>query len=109
LPEGRLKPCRSYFKRSEKLAELRNYAAALSKLDFDEVIPPSAIAMRAARAFINGLAEVRLDFKLEISHDGEINFLYGDEANLFHVHIDEYGILSYYARRDGSETFGYAT
>jgi len=106
LQLGRLKPGRTYSKRSSRLAQLRNDAAALSKLDLEEVTPPSIMSMHAARTFINGLCEGCLDFDLEISHDGEINFLYGDETELFHVHIDEHGALSYYAKWDGGEMFG---
>lgn len=105
-PANRLKPGRGYSKRSTRLAELRNDVAALSKLSFEEVTPPSVMSMHAARTFINGLCEGCLDFGLEVSHDGEINFLYGGGAELFHIHIDEHGVLSYYARRDGHEMFG---
>lgn len=106
LSASHLKPGRTYSKRSTRLAQLRNDAAALSKLDFEEVTPPSTMSLHAARTLINGLCEGCLDFDLEISHDGEINFLYGDEAELFHIHIDEHGVLSYYAKRDGHEMFG---
>lgn len=102
----RLKPGRAYSKRSTRLAQLRSDVAALSKLNFEEVTPPSAMSMHAARTFINGLCEGCLDFDLEVSHDGEINFLYGEETELFHIHIDEYGTLSYYTKRDGHEMFG---
>lgn len=101
-----LKPGQTYSKRSMKLAQLRSDAAALGKLDFEETTPPSALAMRAAETFINGLWEGCLDFDLEVSHDGEINFLYGNKVELFHIHIDENGILSFYCKRAEGETFG---
>lgn len=101
-----LKPGQTYSKRSMKLAQLRNDVAALGKLDFCEITPPSVLAMRAAETFINGLWEGGLDFDLEISHDGEINFLYGDNVQLFHVHIDEDGVLSFYSKRAEGEAFG---
>ena len=66
LQLGRLKPGRTYSKRSSRLAQLRNDAAALSKLDLEEVTPPSIMSMHAARTFINGLCEGCLDFDLEI-------------------------------------------
>jgi hypothetical protein len=101
-----LKPGQTYSKRSMKLAQLRSDAAALGKLDFEETTPPSAPAMRAAETFINGLWEGCLDFDLEVSHDGEINFLYGNNVELFHIHIDENGVLSFYCKRAEGETFG---
>ncbi|HXE09631.1 MAG TPA: hypothetical protein VN612_17135 [Acidobacteriaceae bacterium] len=101
-----LKPGQTYSKRSMKLAQLRSDAAALGKLGFEETTPPSALAMRSAETLINGLWEGCLDFNLEVSHDGEINFLFGDHAELFHIHIDENGILSFYCKRAEGETFG---
>jgi hypothetical protein len=108
VPASRLnlKPGRAYTQRSAKLAQLRGEAAALSRLDLDEVTPPSTESLGAAETFINWLSEGCLRFDLKISHDGEINFLYGDVTEPFHVHIDENGLLSYYAKWDGQEIFG---
>ncbi|WIX23713.1 hypothetical protein PUV44_12280 [Xanthomonas arboricola pv. corylina] len=47
-----------------------------------------------------------MDFSLELSHDGEINFLYGEGHALFHIHIGEEGVLSYYSRANDAESFG---
>lgn len=100
------KPSLAYTKRSSHLAHLRSESALLAHSDMDGISEPTELAYRSAEAFINGLWDSCLDFFLELSHDGEINFLYGNEVDLFHVHIDEAGVLSYYSRLDGVEEFG---
>jgi len=100
------RPGPTYSKRSMKLAQLRADSASLGTSGFSETCPPTHATMRSAEAFINGLWEGCLDFDLEISYDGEVNFLYGNNSELFHIHIDEDGVLSYYAKSAQGEKFG---
>lgn len=105
-PPLALKPTIAYAKRSAHLGKLRNETQSLGASSLDEVVEPTHVALNAAESFINGLLDGCLDFSLELSHDGEINFLYGNERDLFHIHIDDGGALSYYSRLQGIEDFG---
>lgn len=99
-------PGQTYSKRSAKLHQLRLDAAELGRADFEDTVAATQVALTAAETFINSLWEGCLDFELEMSHDGEINFIYGDANEFFHIHLDEEGSLSYYAVVGGQEQMG---
>lgn len=99
-------PGRAYSKRSKKLNQLRLEAAKVGEVDFEDAFGVTSAAMASAEAFINNLWEGCLEFSLEISHDGEVNFLFGDSDEFFHIHIDEEGALSYYAHYSATEKMG---
>ena len=99
-------PTVAYAKRSDHLHKLRTDSLLLARASFDEVSQPTAEAIAAAVTLINSLPDACLDFTLELSHDGEINFLYGGDHDLFHVHIGDAGELSFYSCLKGTEEFG---
>lgn len=93
----------TYSRRSAHLAKLRAESQLAAAQGEDDFVPPTAAAMASAEGLINSLFEGCLDFSLALSHDGEINFLYGDDRELFHIHIDEEGSISFYAKRTEGE------
>lgn len=99
-------PGPTYSKRSAKLHQLRSDARAIALSDVEGGVAVTAAALGVAEALINLLWEGCLDFRLAVSHDGEINFLYGDADEFFHIHIDEDGALSYYSLVAGDEQMG---
>lgn len=105
-PTLALKPTATYARRSAHLRKLRTESAWLAQSTLEDVTQPTGAALTAAESFINRLDEGCLDFSLELSHDGEINFLYGEGHALFHIHIGEEGVLSYYSRLSDAESFG---
>lgn len=98
-------PGRSYSRRSAHLAELRTKSEWAATNADEYIRAPSTKAQLGAKGFINNLPDACLDFRLAISQDGEINFFFGDERDLFQILIDESGMLSYYAR-SAVEEFG---
>ena len=93
----------NYSKRSRHIAELRSQSAALRALEADGCEAPTPAAMSAAMALIGDLFEGCLDFRLELSHDGEINLLFGDAQEMFHINIDASGSINYYSSSRAGE------
>lgn len=99
------RPITPYSKRASLLHEIRTHAkAALASAD-EDLVAPTPAAQEAAARVINAMPEGCLDFRLAISHSGEINFFFGREAPTFQMLIDEDGLLSYFGKF-GAERFG---
>jgi hypothetical protein len=90
------RPGRAYTKRSSYISELRSHSQWAGRYADDDLQPPAKEAQRSAELFINSLPEGCLDFRLGVSHSGEINFFFGQAGDLFQVLIDEDGLLNYY-------------
>lgn len=99
-------PSRAYSKRSAHIADLRANAEWSAKNSDDFIQAPSPAALLSAKSFINNLADGCLEFRLAISHSGEINFFFGEDEELFQILIDETGMLSYYAKTATEELGG---
>ncbi|KRD77288.1 hypothetical protein ASE43_09030 [Lysobacter sp. Root983] len=81
-------------------------AYAREAADGDEIIGPTDAAAASAEAFINNLPDACLDFRIGISHDGEINFFFGPSTTPFQILIDPNGGISHYGKVGGKELFG---
>jgi len=95
-PKASPQPSRSYALRSSHLARLRAQIEWAQTNSDDEIQPPSDAARHCAKAFIENLPHSCVDFRLAISHNGEINFFFGDGAGMLQILIDDSGHLSFY-------------
>lgn len=92
------KPIGIYSKRASLINDIRTHARWAAAHADDDLEPPTQEAQTAACALINQLPEGCLDFRIGISHAGEINFLYGRGEPAFQMLIDGDGLISYYGR-----------
>lgn len=97
------RPSVSYSKRSSALGLLRAKSLQATKLADDFITAPTQLALESAELFINRLPEGCLDFRIELSQSGEINFFNGHDDDLFQLLIDTEGMISYYGVVDGKD------
>jgi len=100
------RPGKGYSKRSSHIQQLRNLCRQASEVAFDELSAPSRKALAASERFLNELPEGCLELKLAVSHSGEINFFFGDDAHPFQALIDDTGLVSFYGEVNGEEIRG---
>ena len=92
-------PNATYSRRSSHIHALRlhsKWASGFQDVPEAGIRPPSKQAVMAAEEAIYNLPEDSLNFSLEISSAGEINFLFGASSDPFQIIIEANGLASYY-------------
>ncbi len=102
-------PNATYSRRASHIHSLREHlkwAHGFEDIPDARIRPPSRQAVTAAEEAIYNLPEDCLDFNLEISSYGEINFLFGRSNDPFQIIIEANGLASYYGVVLGAEVSG---
>ncbi|WP_146093039.1 hypothetical protein [Xanthomonas arboricola] len=98
------RPIQVYSRRAKYIQKIREHARWAAAHEDDDLCAPTAAAQSSAISVIQQLPEGCLDFRLGLSHSGEINLFFGQGNSPFQMLIDEDGLLSYFGRF-GDERF----